>query len=316
MNNIYDQDFSILDGEKIAITSPGRITDQESIIRFDDRLSDTPVGVQITQESFASNSENSKDHIILKYTVKNQNVDTLKNFHFGFFFDWDVIDYQRNSAVYVASHKLGYVFKDSTFVGSAALNGDSVSFAIFDNLGVELSNGFSDEEKWQAISGGVDSVLSGKDVAYVIGTGSFDIAPNEFVEVGFVLVAGKSESSLLASVEVAQDWWVTNIITSAPQLSDEMPKQYFLAQNYPNPFNPGTQIVYQLKSKEHVSLVIYNLLGQKIRTLIDETQTVGAVTVHWDGRNEVGHSVGSGIYIYRLQTESGFTQSKKMILMR
>lgn len=315
-NNIYDQDFAILAGEKIEVVSPGRFSDQESMVRFDDRLSDTPVGVQITQESFASNAENSKDHIILKYTVRNQNVDTLKNFHFGIFFDWDVIDYQVNSAVYVASHNFGYIFKDSTFVGAAVLSGDSVSFSIFDNLGVELSNGFSDEEKWQAISGGVDSVLSDKDVAYVIGTGPFDIAPDDFIEVGFALVAGKSESSLLASVEVAQDWWSSNIITSAPAPSAQLPKQYSLAQNYPNPFNPGTQIVYQLKEKGHVHLVIYNLLGQKVRTLIDEVQTAGAVTVHWDGRNEVGQPVGSGVYIYRLQTESGFTQSKKMILVQ
>ncbi len=314
-NDDYDQDFAMLDGEEIEVRSPGELSDEESIVRFDDQFSDTPVGVEITQETFASDTEDLKDQIIFKYTVKNQNVDTLKNFHFGAFFDWDVIDYRNNSAVYVPSHNFGYVFKDSTFVGTAALSGDSVSFSIFDNTGNILFNGFSDEEKWQAISSGVDSVLLNTDVTYVIGTGPFDIAPDDFIEIGFALIAGERESSLLAGVEVAQDWWNLNIITSVASSSGEQPEKYFLAQNYPNPFNPGTQILYQLKANEHASLVIYNLLGQRVRTLVDMKQQAGVHTVAWDGLNEVGSFVGSGVYIYRLQTESGFSQSQKMILL-
>ncbi len=94
-----------------------------------------------------------------------------------------------------------------------------------------------------------------------------------------------------------------------------MPEQAALEQNYPNPFNPKTAISYQLSALSEVELSIYNLLGQKVRTLVQARQPAGRYEIAWDGRDEAGREVGSGVYIYRLRAGE-FSQSRKMLLIR
>jgi len=80
-------------------------------------------------------------------------------------------------------------------------------------------------------------------------------------------------------------------------------------------FNPETQIDFDLPRAGHVTLVIYNLTGQVIRTLVDEERVAGRYAVTWDGKNEQGQVVASGVYVYRL-TSGDFTAIKKMVLMK
>ncbi|MFC1725576.1 S8 family serine peptidase [candidate division KSB1 bacterium] len=94
-----------------------------------------------------------------------------------------------------------------------------------------------------------------------------------------------------------------------------IPKSLELKQNYPNPFNMSTKIRYNLPSREHVKIEIYNLLGQKVRTLLNNVVLAGTHAANWDGRNETGSRVSSGIYIYRLSAGS-FSHSKKMVLLK
>jgi len=94
-----------------------------------------------------------------------------------------------------------------------------------------------------------------------------------------------------------------------------IPLKFQLFQNYPNPFNPATTIRYQLPRSTKVILNIYNILGQRVKTLVDEVQTAGAKSVHWEGKNNAGQNVSSGIYIYRLQA-GGKTFSRKMLLLK
>jgi hypothetical protein len=89
-----------------------------------------------------------------------------------------------------------------------------------------------------------------------------------------------------------------------------------LDQNYPNPFNPTTTIEYSIAQTGHVTLKIYSVAGQHVRTLADGPQTPqGLRTVTWDGRNDAGHSVSSGVYFYKLTTK-GFTKTLKMVLLK
>lgn len=94
-----------------------------------------------------------------------------------------------------------------------------------------------------------------------------------------------------------------------------LPTSYALSQNFPNPFNPGTSIRYDLPKESYVSLKIYNLLGQEVRTLIRSTQEAGRRAIYWDATDDAGHRVSSGIYFYRL-IANDFVQTKKMILMK
>jgi hypothetical protein len=92
--------------------------------------------------------------------------------------------------------------------------------------------------------------------------------------------------------------------------------QYSLSQNYPNPFNPTTTIKYTLKERTQVSLRIYNVAGQLTRTLVNEVKSPGEVhAATWDGRNDAGQSVSSGVYFYKL-VAGDYVQTKKMVLLK
>ncbi len=97
--------------------------------------------------------------------------------------------------------------------------------------------------------------------------------------------------------------------------SDNLPDEFTLGQNYPNPFNPTTTIKFDLPARAQVSLSVYNVLGQKVTTLVNETLPAGRYETEWDGSSDGGVEVASGIYFYRLHTEQ-FTQTKKMILLK
>ncbi|MFO7524739.1 MAG: choice-of-anchor D domain-containing protein [Ignavibacteriaceae bacterium] len=94
------------------------------------------------------------------------------------------------------------------------------------------------------------------------------------------------------------------------------PEEYVLNQNYPNPFNPSTTISYNLKEKSNVTLEVFDILGRKIKSLVDgEIQTAGQHTVIWNGKNISGNSVSSGVYLYRIHAND-FIETKKMLLLR
>ncbi|NOZ76067.1 MAG: T9SS type A sorting domain-containing protein [FCB group bacterium] len=94
-----------------------------------------------------------------------------------------------------------------------------------------------------------------------------------------------------------------------------IPHKFALYQNYPNPFNPETRIRFELASRQNVKLVVYNLLGHKVRTLTNEVYNPGYHVLNWDGRNDANRQVSSGIYIYRIKA-GDFVDHKKMILLR
>ena len=97
--------------------------------------------------------------------------------------------------------------------------------------------------------------------------------------------------------------------------TSSVPVSYTLSQNYPNPFNPETKIEYFVPVTSRVSITIYNLLGQEVRTLVNSDHAGGSYDIIWNGRNNAGYQVGSGIYIYRRKADQ-FVESKRMILIR
>lgn len=108
----------------------------------------------------------------------------------------------------------------------------------------------------------------------------------------------------------------TELTTSvAGEFQVETPKGYHLSDNYPNPFNPETTIEYELPKAGSVRLEVYNLLGQKVKTLIDHIQAAGVHRVNWDGKNEFSDNIASGIYLYRMETND-FKATKRMLLIR
>ena len=94
-----------------------------------------------------------------------------------------------------------------------------------------------------------------------------------------------------------------------------LPDEFALYSNYPNPFNPNTTIRYDLSRQCKVRLIVCDLLGKKVRTLVNETQTSGCKLVTWNGRDDTGNPIASGVYLYQITTDD-FIQTKRMILLK
>ena len=97
--------------------------------------------------------------------------------------------------------------------------------------------------------------------------------------------------------------------------SDELPSSFYVCNNYPNPFNPTTQIDYNLLEDKYVNVIIYNVKGKRVKTLVNKIQTLGFHSLRWDARNDIGEKVSAGVYIYKIQTGK-YTATKKMVLLK
>ncbi len=104
-------------------------------------------------------------------------------------------------------------------------------------------------------------------------------------------------------------------VTSVQDQDGAVPKVFALFQNYPNPFNPVTQIKFSVPKRTRVELSVYNILGQKVKTLLNEELETGNYTSTWNGKDDKGYDVSSGIYFYKLNSNE-FSATKKMLLVR
>jgi len=107
-----------------------------------------------------------------------------------------------------------------------------------------------------------------------------------------------------------------SLLLDADDVDDQtLPKAYELSQNYPNPFNPSTTVKFYNSQKGHVSLTIYNIMGQNVRTLVDQDMDIGWQEAVWDGLDNSGEHCSSGLYFYKMDAND-FSQTKKMLLVK
>jgi hypothetical protein len=106
-------------------------------------------------------------------------------------------------------------------------------------------------------------------------------------------------------------WVFVNVITGLENQDNLLPKEFELLQNYPNPFNPVTKIKYAVPKTSRIRIEIYNVLGQRVKTLVDAEQAPGYYIVDF-----YANDLASGFYVYRLQASSGFNSVKKMIITK
>ena len=94
-----------------------------------------------------------------------------------------------------------------------------------------------------------------------------------------------------------------------------IPTEFVLHDNYPNPFNPTTTLRFDLPEVSNITLTIYNMLGQKVRTFDYQNTSAGYHSVTWNATNDLGQQVGAGVYLYQLQTKD-FVKTRKMVLLK
>ena len=127
------------------------------------------------------------------------------------------------------------------------------------------------------------------------------------------MLAGNSLDALQEHADSAQELWDDLFGDASP--TPPVPEKYYLDQNYPNPFNPATTLTYGLAADSDVKITIYNILGERLRMLVDDKQPAGNYAISWDGLDDRGFPVPSGSYLYRIKAGS-FKKMRKMVLIR
>jgi hypothetical protein len=121
------------------------------------------------------------------------------------------------------------------------------------------------------------------------------------------------EEYLLDSENLVYQPQGTEFITFS--INESVPDKFILHDNYPNPFNPTTSLNYDISQSGYISLVVYNLLGESIRTLVSDYQDSGSYTVIWDSKNDQGVRVPSGIYFVNM-VSSNYLLNQKVLLIK
>ena len=122
------------------------------------------------------------------------------------------------------------------------------------------------------------------------------------------------------SYKVYTGFWNPWVVEMSPVEWEEFdfsqrPTRFALRQNYPNPFNPSTVIQYALPKSSFVKVEIYNILGQRVRSLVEEEEQPGYKMIQWDGRDDSGVEVSSGVYFYKIEAGE-FVECRKMTLLK
>jgi hypothetical protein len=310
-----DHDFVVTSDGLITNQIPGSLSDEESFGQFVDEDAAYPMNVEITQYTYAWSDSINDDYIIMLFVIRNRAETDLNNFHFGWFFDWDIDGetYDSNVVQYDSERKMGYAYDTGigpeTNVGVVSLSDEEMNFeAIYnDDLGV-----FTDTKKWLSISSGIVAETAGpEDVSFVIANGPITIPAYSNYKLAFAMVGADDSLSLFENADSAQTMWENlKVLDMEPDEKSMVPYTFSLSQNYPNPFNPMTIINYKLRITNDVELTIYNVLGEKVKTLVSENQAAGSYSIEWDASG-----LASGIYYYELRT-SDFKDVKKLVLMK
>jgi hypothetical protein len=130
--------------------------------------------------------------------------------------------------------------------------------------------------------------------------GFLNVGTNQFMDSDIKRYVGGSGTSQLSATEPDNAF---------------VPNSFVLYQNYPNPFNPVTRIKYDISENSNVSVNVYNLMGEKVATLVNQYQNAGYYFTNWDSRNDLGISVSAGVYIYQIKAGK-YVQSRKLILLK
>jgi len=128
---------------------------------------------------------------------------------------------------------------------------------------------------------------------------------------GGVVVGTNDLNQPVSVIEIT----LTNDFGTSVKSGPVLPSAYSLEQNYPNPFNPETKIRYTIPEQNHVSIIVYNVLGQKVRTLVDKVQIANTHEISWDGRDDDGKVQPTGVYIIRLRSGS-YGETIKMLFVK
>ena len=298
--SVMEDDFvSMINVRKII---PTVLSDFDLDSRFnDDGAGGNQLDIEINQQTFAWSDPADAKYIIVQYTILNTGGNALDDFYAGLYCDWDIGAVTDNKGEYDASRKMGYAYNTGTpsyYAGIKQLTPAGNNFYALDNNGaggtVNIYDGFTSADKYitlstQRLASGTTG--PGNDISMTLASGPHFISSGDSTTIAFAMIAGTDLASIQASADAAQVKYNT---LSVPVPLEPVPANV-LYQNFPNPFSLSTTIGYAVSNYEKVTLEIYNVLGAKVATLVDDVLPAGYYTVPFST-----FGLGDGIYYCRM----------------
>ena len=313
--NVQDDDFEAV--TNLEIVSPGLYFgfNEEGFVVLKDSQAENPIGVEIGQISVlgVSNMPLADGVLGLLYNIWNTGDMDINDLYIGLFFDWDIGQDKLDKAAFDSERSMSYVYNNDaqpiSFLSTKLLTHDiGVSYRTINNVD-ELNDGFTDEEKWAFLSGGIQTTnLNDTNVSTLLSAGPLTIPANDGIDVAFAIIA--AQNFVLLRLIADQCQILFDQLTDIPSEERVLPSHFELEQNYPNPFNLSTTINYSLPRPSFVQLKIYNLLGNEIEILVESQQPAGKYNVIWNARH-----LPCGIYLYQLIAED-YIETRKLILQK
>ncbi len=314
----------------------------------------SPLPIEVQQWSYSYTDAANAGYLILELEVTNTGSSQLDNVLVGMYHDWDINNFATNTGmVAIEQITIPGVNNDLPFPAEFAMVWDDgnpnphlgavpLSQNVFqasrvaDNADEIFPGGaspFTEANKYgymhdRRANNPFGDPFGPNDKSLIVGVGGmnggFSIPAGGSVTVGMAIVGGADSAEFVQNGIAAMTKWVSMgknmeilpfVGIGDGDLTNAIPTEFSLSQNYPNPFNPSTTIKYALKENADVVLKVYNILGQEVRTLVNAKQSAGYKTVVWDGRDNNGVPVASGVYIYRIQAND-FVKNMKMVLLK
>lgn len=304
-------DGSVNDADFVSVVNvssqePGLISDFDvsGIMEDAGSTSTAPLNILVHHKAYAWITTPDDNYVIVQYYIKNKGTSLLNNLYAGLFADWDIPAYANNKCSTDNLNRMGYIWSTDTagLYGGIKLLSHSAGFNHYaldntaNNGGIELTDGFSNAEKFTALStarpDAGTATPTGNDVLSVVSTGPLTIAAGDSVEVAFALMAGEKLSDLQEAAVAAQTKYDGIFIGLSPVKSAD---NNFLYQNYPNPGDKETGIDFSIRENNFTELTIYNMRGEKIKSVFAERLNAGRYSIQVDVSN-----FSSGVYLYRL----------------
>ncbi len=294
----------------------GTKADEAFTATFTDAGHAQPKPLIVEQVSMAYRSPRNNQFVILEYSLTNEGSEALPALYNGIFCDLDLgEDTNVNLGGTDATRNLSYLYDDGdTYMGIALLGSNPAQnvTVISNETYVYQTSAIDDDAKMKHLRGLISEPIgdvAGDWSALTSSVVSLDADGGQAV-VAYALVVGANLAEIQAAVDAA------NMAYGNSGPNPEVPEIFRLAQNTPNPFNPGTEIRFTVAVAGHVKLAVYDLKGRLVRTLVNENRPAGAQTpVVWNGRDDAGQAMPSGIYFSRF-VSGGQSTSRKMMLIR
>jgi subtilisin family serine protease len=317
-----DNDFAVAAGGSIASQSPGPLADQETISFFDDRYAERPIGIAVQQKSYGWANDPDNTFVILEYVITNNSKVSVNGIRVGLYFDWDINFYAQNHGSFLPEEEIGYLCwtgggDSADFRGVKVLNPEGLTnHRIYNNPTEVYYSNFTEARKYQGLAeNSAGTVTTPGDVSHVTATGPFNLDVQQTDTAAFAIIGGANWDAFITCAVNAEQKYNDLPTDIDDDPTAHLPRNFTLRQNFPNPFNPATTISLVIPQSGQVRIDIFDILGRRIRTVIDEHLLAGEHSILWDGTSDSGEPAASGIYFYRVHYNSS-SLTRKMMLVK